>query len=498
MRAARIASLLIAGLTLNPIAARAFAPELTDLDSVPLALVRAPLAKRIELAATKSLPFQFAVKAPLSIDLRDGLWDSIDRDTARWRVRVRSPGAQSLSLELARFQLPASAALWIYDDAGELVQGPYTSADRSSSGRLWTALVLGEEAVIELRVASGDRDAVALELASVGHGFRGFGKDEASPPAKSGSCNVDAACPQGDPWRSEIRSVARISIDSTFFCSGQALNDAQQDNAPLFITANHCGIGQSRCGTSGDGYCDPSSVVFYWNFQNSSCRPSTGASDRNGNGSLSQNQQGATILAADVGSDFTLLRLGRAPDPAFNVYMAGWNATGNVPQSGIAIHHPDEDEKALSLFDAPAERADTCIEGSIEDCRRNVHAWGVHWSAGTTEQGSSGGGLWDERHLLVGWLSGGAASCSNPGGEDFFARMESAWTAGASDGQQLKHWLAPNSDAKSVCGRNRSAPSCDNSSAPRTEQRAGALDAWLLILLALMAMMRAAKIQELR
>ncbi len=496
MRAARIASLLIAGLAVEPIVASALAPDLADLDSIPVALVRAPLEKRIELAAEKSRPFQFAVKAPLGGELRDGVWDVVDRDTARWRLRVRSPGAQSLSLEFARLKLPDSAALWFYDAAGELVQGPYTAADRSPSGQLWTALVLGEEAVIELRVASSDRAAVALELASVGHGFRGFGKD-ASPPAKSGACNLDAACPQGDPWRSEIRSVARISIDNTFFCSGQALNNTPQNNDPLFITANHCGIGQNLCGTSGTAYCDPSSVVFYWNFQNSTCRASSGTGDRKGNGSLSQSQTGATILASDVGSDFTLLLLRSAPSSAFNVYMAGWNATDNVPQSGISIHHPDGDEKALSLYGSPAERADTCIQGTIEDCQRDVHAWGVHWSAGTTEAGSSGGGLWDQNHLLAGWLSGGQASCSDPGGEDFFARMDSAWTAGAGDDQQLKHWLAPGSDAKSVCGRNRSAPSCDNSRAP-TEQRGGALDWLLLIPLMLMAIMRAAKLEELR
>jgi hypothetical protein len=491
MRAARLSrrawrALHLAGLALTPIAASAFTPDLADLASVPIALVRAPLAKQIELAAEKTQPLQFAVKAPLSLQLRDGVWDSIDGD-ARWRLRVRSPGAQSVSFEFARFALPASGALWIYDVVGALVQGAYSAADQTREGKLWTALVPGEEAVIELRVPAKDRDAVALELGNVGHGFRGL-EGLTAAPAKSGSCNIDVACPQGDGWRDEIRSVARLSIDGSFFCSGQALNDARQDDDPLVITANHCGIGQNVCGTGHSEYCSPSSVVFYWNFQSPTCRSGT---DRQGTGSLSQSQTGASILAGDVGSDFTLLRLNRAPDAAFNVYLAGWNATSNVPQSGVAIHHPAGDEKSISVYQSPAERADSCIEGSVSDCRRDVHAWGVHWTAGTTEQGSSGGGLWDQGHLLVGWLSGGRASCSEPGGEDFFARMEAAWTAGAGDDQQLKHWLAPDGDVKSLCGRNRAGASCDNRSAVALEERGGALDLFALITLALFARTRA-------
>src|SRR5207302_790552 len=135
----------------------------------------------------------------------------------RWRMRVSSPGAQSLNFEFARFALPEAAQLWIYDAQGALVQGPYTHANETPEGKLWTPIVLGEQAVIELQVPSSLRDEVQLALATVGHGFRGFGKD-ASVPAKSGSCNIDVVCPLGDAWRSEIRSVARIQIGGQFLC----------------------------------------------------------------------------------------------------------------------------------------------------------------------------------------------------------------------------------------------------------------------------------------
>ncbi len=479
MGAARLAASVLAALLLHPLAAAALTPDLSDQALIPLKLVRAPLAKQIEAATEKTLPLQFAVGAPLSATLADGLWDFSDATTARWRLRVGSPGAESLSFTFARFHLPAGAELWIYDSGGELVQGPYTQANHTPEGKLWSAIVLGDQAVLELRVADAARDEIALELAEVGHGFRGFGKEGAE--AKSGSCNIDVVCPQGNPWRNEIRSVARISIDNRVLCTGQMLNNTRQDNDPLFITANHCGIGQNLCGITGTASCSPSSVVFYWNYYNSSCRSSTGTADRNGNGSLAQNQSAASLLAGDVGSDFSLLRLRNAPPPAYNVYFAGWNAAGNVPQSGASIHHPTGDEKSIALFQSPAERADSCIEGTLANCRRNVHAWGLRWAQGTTEQGSSGGGLWDENHLVVGWLSGGEASCSNRSGEDFFARMEAAWMAGAQPGQRLQPWLSPDdASQKSVCGKNQSGGSCDNSSAP--EPVAGGSLGWMLLL----------------
>jgi len=454
-----------AAVLLQPLAAAAFTPDLSDLDRVPLALERAPLEKQIELAAEKTQPLQFAVTAPLAAGLQDGAWDVVD-GLRRWRLRVASPGAQTLSFELAQFHLPAHAELWIYDAAGAVAQGPYSAADHTPEGKLWTALVPGDQAVLELRVPATERDAVALELAAIGHGFRGFGKD-GDVAEKSGSCNVDAVCPQGNDWRNQIRSVARVSIGNKFLCSGQMLNDTRQDGDPLFITANHCGIGQNLCGVTGVQACSPSSVVLYWNYFNSTCRSSTGTADRSGNGSLSQSQSGSAVLAADIGADFTLLRLNQRPKASFNVYYTGWNATNNVPQSGIAIHHPEGDEKSLAIYDAPARRADTCIDGTQSSCRRDVHAWGVHWTQGTTEQGSSGGGLWDQNQLLVGWLSGGQASCDEPDGEDFFGRMEVAWQAGPQSDQQLQPWLAPDdAEAKSVCGKNQSGGACDNATAP--------------------------------
>jgi hypothetical protein len=415
-------------------AAARLSPDLSALDSVPLALVRAPLAKSIEAAASKSQPYQFAVRAPLSVTLADGLWDRPDTQTWRWRMRVVSPGAESLNLEFAKFQLPEGASLWIYDTDGKLVQGPYIAANRTQQGNLWTALVLGSQAVLELRVPYALRDQAELELGAVNHGFRGFAKD--GLVAKSGSCNVDVICPAGDAWRDQIRSVGVYSLNGNLICTGELLNNVLQDEAPLFVTANHCQVTEDNA----------DSIVVYWNFFNSTCRSSTGSSERQGDGLLTQNQSGATLKANDADADFALLLLDDAPNPDFGVYYSGWDARNQVPQSGVSIHHPKADEKSISTYDDA-----TAVDDKIGFGLPPVDAWMVTWTQGTTQAGSSGGGLWNQDKRLIGWLTGGDAGCGqptdngSPDGEDYFGRLEVGYAGKPAASQQLKAWLDPTS-----------------------------------------------------
>lgn len=423
------------------IAQAAAAADLSSLLAVPVVTVTEPLAHKIVQASTRDRPYQFAVRVPMQVVMARGLWEDLSPDTLRWRLRVASPGAKSMSLEFARFQLPPGAQLWFHDAAGSMKQGPYTQTHQTPEGKLWTAMILGDHGVIELVVPRRAREQSDVQLGAIAHGFRAFGAPKADGRA-SGACNTDAICPQGDAWRDEIRSVAQLTINGTNLCTGQLVNNTLQNEDPLFITADHCDIGQTL---------PASSVVFYWNFYHSNCRaPSSGL--REGDGSLSQNQSGSTLVARDRDTDFSLLRLNQQPAPEFNVHFAGWNASPNTPQSGASIHHPSGDVKMISLFQGAAARGRTQIAPD-----RNPQTWRVTWADGTTEPGSSGGGLWDQNHLIVGWLSGGNASCDNPGGVDGYGRMELAWNALPDPAQQLKVHLAPDgSDTIALGGKNAS------------------------------------------
>ncbi len=421
--------------------AHGYSPDLRQLDSLPLHIAPLTVVEK-QIAAARAVkgsgPALFAATVALPIDLTGGVWDAVDAETWRWRSRVYSAGALSLLMSFEQFDLPQGAALWIYDVEGHTVQGPYTRADRSPEGGLWTPIVPGDTAVIEVRVPRELRAQVHLKLARLGHGYK-----NARDLGESGACNVDVACALGDGWRNEIRSVVKLQVPAGAFvglCTGTLVNNLRQDDTPYVLTADHCGIGDIGSAASG--------VVSYWNFQNTACGGVDNARDRD-------TQTGATLIADDRDTDMTLIRLNATPNAAFNVYYAGFDASGAGGSSGVGIHHPGGDAKKISSYSSALTPSTVRIETGGPD----IPAWRVlQWDLGTTEPGSSGSGLWNQNKRVVGTLSGGGASCVgnvDNNASDYYARLDTQWTAKTAAASQLKAWLDPdNSGARSVAGKN--------------------------------------------
>ena len=368
-------------------------------------------------------PMRFAARNEASITPDNaGTWTTLDDGSALWRLRLASPGATNLNLHFDRFSLPAGASLWLYDRDGAMVQGPYTAGDRNSEGELWTAIVPGDEIVVELhRPAGGDGD-LDLRIAAVNHGYRDFG-DLTGAAVKQGACNNDVICPEGDPWRDQIRSIARITISGSSLCTGQLVNNTAEDATPYFLTAQHCVENASQA----------SSVVAFWNYESPVCGQLSG-------GSLAQNQSGASLVSLwewRFGSDFALILLDEVPHPTFDVYYSGWDATGAIPNSSVGIHHPDGAVKAISFNEDPLTKEDYYSSGD--------HQWRVEqWEDGTTEGGSSGSCIFNAASgLCVGTLTAGTASCSNTAGYDIYGRMDAHWTGDGTPSGRLSDWLDP-------------------------------------------------------
>ncbi len=419
-------------------------PDLRQLDAVPMhALPALAMQKAVVSAVTKNQAMQFAVGAPLSLTLSDGSWQQLDDGSWSWRTRVYSAGAQTLNFEFAKFHMPANGQLWIYDADGQRVDGPYTHTNENADGKLWTAVTLGDTAIIEVRVPAAEKDQLQLQLSRVHHGYRGFenASKALSGFGKSGSCESNIACPVGASWTNQSRAVARITIGGEYLCTGQLVNNVRQDNTPYFLTAYHCTIGQTSATPA-------SSVVFYWNYQFSQC------SNSSTEPTSYQTQTGSSLIAGNQTADFTLVKLNSAPDSSVNAYLQGWNAsTSDVPNAGAVIHHPEGDVKKISTFDAsvaaPKRTAATlCVASTDGNCTssRSINAWQVYYSQGVTEEGSSGSGLLNQDQLLIGQLSGGQSACNGNTGNglyDIYGRLDYGWTASSSSNSQLKANLDP-------------------------------------------------------
>ena len=388
------------------------------------AIDREALLAEDEAAKADSLakPLRFASPVDMELATADvGTWEHAPNGGSVWRLRIHAPNATDLNFGFTRYRLAVGATLHIWSEDYDYVEGPYTAADASHAGDLWTPVVPGERAVLELFEPSSPAQPSELTLGRVGRGYRDlFRLAEAS--SKAEWCNVDAVCPEGDGWRDEIRSVARIQISGAYLCSGTLIADVSHSFTPYFLTAYHCEIRSSNAST----------VVAYWNFESPVCGWLSG-------GSLADNQTGSIFRAGRQDNDVCLIELEEDPDPGFGVYFAGWDArTATAPQATFSAHHPAGDEKMLTLNDDPLTTISNCIVSGPP---------GTHWEvadyeAGTTEGGSSGSALWDSgTHMIVGYLSGGDPACSNPI-NDCYGKLAVGFD-GASADTRLKDWLDP-------------------------------------------------------
>ncbi len=360
-----------------------------------------------------------------------GIWQTNAKGMSIWQLCIVSKGAFSLNLGFDEFELPAGAALFLYDPAMREIQGPVLPADNEYHDQYWSPVLPGDELVLELQAPADQRNRVRLHLSKVNHDFMGFHQ------ALSGSCNLDVVCGAEngwgivEPYRDIIRSVGAYSLNGTIICTGFLVNNARQDCRPYFMSANHCGI------TSGNA----PTMVVYWNYQNNQCRqPNTPASGQPGNGSLATFNSGAIFRAAYAPSDFALVELDDPVNPEANAYFAGWNAAEQTPADTlICVHHPNNQEKRISFSFTDAFPTDW---GNDQPNPAGTHMIVPHWNVGTTEGGSSGSPLFDKNGLAVGQLHGGFAACGNQG-FDYFGRLYSSWAGGNTPANSLRSWLDP-------------------------------------------------------
>lgn len=407
---------------------RSFALRGDSLDRVDRKVLKSIDAKSLRSrsleAPNKSQrpgPFQFAIAEDVLLGLdNSGTWRDVPNGRL-WRLRIHSPGAVSHNLGITRFEIPEGAKLWVYDPERKQVEGPYTASHRSQRGSLWTPIIDGDEIVVELFVPAGATPK-ALVIGKVNKGFFDFRKEGADK--NHGTCNNDVVCPEGDPWRDQLRSVARYTINGTSLCTGQMLNNTSFNFTPYFLSANHCGVTAANDDT----------LVFFWNFQAPTCGAQNG-------GSLADTQTGSIFRASSAASDFVLVELSQAPDPSFNVFFTGWDANGTAAASTVGIHHPRGDVKSIS-FNTNAVTSTAYYSNTISATATH---WRVDdWEDGTTEGGSSGSCLWNATtKRCIGQLHGGDASCAASTSPDWYGKFSTSWTGGGTAATRLRDWLDP-------------------------------------------------------
>ncbi len=380
-------------------------PRRTDLSTVPV-ITLPTVDAGAELAADahnasigRKGPYRFGVEHLTDIRTdRDGVWDVLPQGQRLWRIKLQCPQAVGIGVTFTNYVVPPGGRVFVYNDAGQVLGG-YTADSHPGHTVLGVQPLPGSTVTVEYQEPGVSAGQGHLTLGRVVHAYRApwAGFDRAF--GDSGPCNVNTICPEGDDWRPEIRSVALV-LAGGGSCTGQLLNNCNNDSIPYFLTANHC-----------LGGADPSTWVFRFNWESPTCDPTA-------NGPTDHTVSGSTQLAANPGSDMLFLQLNDQPPPEFNAYFNGWDKSGAVPQQTTCIHHPSGDIKKITHDLDPS-----VSENGIDVGNGPADCWHVfNYETGTTEPGSSGSGLWDQAHHIVGQLYGGSASCTN-NNDDWYGRF---------------------------------------------------------------------------
>ncbi|MGD0581608.1 MAG: T9SS type A sorting domain-containing protein [Bacteroidales bacterium] len=378
------------------------------------------LQKLAGLKQPKDQPFQFAF--PVPVNLKPENSGFIKRSGAEiiWTIGIHSATARSLNVILKPFKIPEGAYVYVYDPDRTTIRGAFANDNNNPSGVLPVMPVPGENLVLEYHVPEGSEWHGTIGISQVSHDFLGiFGsKAKDSRYGTSQPCNVDINCPEGAAYTDQKRAVCRIIINGDELCSGVLVNNTNQQNRPLFMTAQHC--------ISNDS--DAANSIFVFGYESPWC----GGPDGLAYHSIS----GAVLRSMNPEIDFTLVELTSFPPFIYHPYLAGWDVTGNIPSNSAVIHHPMGDVKKIST-DNNQPVTDT-FTGYMTDGFWRI----LQWDSGTTEGGSSGSPLFDQNKRIVGLLTGGEAECGLSI-NDYFAKLSISYNLSSVLWMQLKGWIDP-------------------------------------------------------
>lgn len=379
-------------------------------------------------------------------------WTPSERGGKLAALRFASPDAKGVRIGLRVESLPLGTMVRFYGDTSKklyevsaqeilaAIQRNLDAGDSSDNARIyWSPNMGGEALTVEIEVPpNAVLDAVKVAVPMLSHVAVDITKQDSwQKIGEAGSCNLDVTCAsQYDTLSKSVALMDFIEDGGNYVCTGTLLNDRMSTGTPYFLSANHCISSQTVAST----------LYTYWSYKSASCN-STQVSP-----ALVAIGSGATLLYAESTTDTSFMRLNSQP-PA-GALFAGSSPFGPSFFEGMrdvyGVHHPQGDFQKYSEGDYVGTAAcgsSNCSSSTGSDAKFLA----VRWHRGVTEGGSSGSGLFrrlNGKDYLVGQLLGGASSCSQPAGYDFYGRFDLPFNTA------LQQWLnAPSTTVRTTIYR---------------------------------------------
>ncbi|HET9484524.1 MAG TPA: trypsin-like peptidase domain-containing protein [Xanthomonadales bacterium] len=364
---------------------------------------------------------QVGVAKPLGIDVdlarANGVGQGVLERTSEgltWTIELSSPGAAALRVGFTNMDLPANAALYVYNADGE-AHGPYLGRGIYDSGTLVSNTVGGDSVRVQLQFTGnasvGDLARLRFTIAELGHigprfqiAARMNPKVAAANPkafcSYNASCVVNGDCNTNWSAHAATREgVAHMLFPSGggyYICSGGLLNNTRGDGRMLFLTANHC-ISQES---------EANGLETFWDYR-AACGE-TGPCDY----TYTQMRAayptalGATKLASGTAGDYSLLELAETPDGTLTFLPWTNTAVASTTTTLHRLSHPSGAPQAYSRQN---------VDPASFTCRTLSRGPFIYSqdTAGATEGGSSGSPVLNGNGEVVGQLYGACGSNLN-------------------------------------------------------------------------------------
>lgn len=368
------------------------------------------------------LPLRYAVYRNVNIDLKEAAAVTRLPDGGTvWRYLIGSGNSRSLQVTFSKYIVPEGAELYLYDNAGTFIRGAFTEQNMRDDLAFVVGDIPGENIIIEYYEPADVEFAGELSLGGIGQAYLDIFNQESGSVDADGYVPVN--CREGIEWQHQKHSVCKYTYndgDYSYMCSGALINNTANDGTPYFLTANHCISSASYAST----------VVAYFNYENASCTEKSLYT--------SQTLSGSSLMTTGLNSDYTLLKLTNQVPPSYQPFFAGWDITGDTPESSAGIHHPHGYKKKISVDYDPAEKNEEAIPwdgGAVTPA--NTH-WKVLFDKGITSSGSSGSPLFNEDGRIVGQLHGGSSY-------DYYGMLHYSWTHPKPGSPSIASFLDPSS-----------------------------------------------------
>lgn len=380
---------------------------------------------------------------PVDINIENsGSWQIV-KGGMLWQLKIIAKRAKALSIYYNEFELPKGAKLFLYNSKKTTVIGSFTNKNNADGGFFATTFTEGESVILEYFVPTKAKTKGKISINEVNYAYQniqftanksGFGTSDV--------CQININCKQTIAWDNEKNSVVRWlskNKDGSWWCSGTIINNGNQDYTPYILSSEHNILDNNYMPTDKKYY---EQFQFYFNYESASCENPTDDSKIPNNSMI-----GCTLKARSgakgeiIGSDFILLELLTEIPDSYTPFFAGWTRENLSIDSGYCIHHPQGDIKKISKSNSTLS---TAKYGT------SISYWSTNWQiigekTGITEAGSSGSALFNLEKRIVGTLTSGSSSCSEPNNNDFFGKFSYHWESnGQTADRQLKTWLDPN------------------------------------------------------